>query len=355
MKIKQLNYLLNKSIDESSNQELSSIVLDFDEITAIKNKKLNKSFFSPDGTYPRIDKNENLKKAWFYLYELEYKYSMLKNRTYLGAPKRKENMLNLYENSLNNLISYLAHSFNQCLYYWLYIHEGYFVLNDKKKFIDFYLPVISREIQNYFLDLENLINLFFTNIFPPTMQDSYFKVFKKNKSLIDKLEFQSINKDEKTFSTKNIIYNIILKYDDVINIDKNEFIQKLKNNQDIKKYIDFNMFNYYFIDECISKPIEILKDNGSLKYLEKVNATNKRFIEALNKLKNIDSKPLNQKIILLNQAKQIYHTNGSINQWYNNLYGFKFPAQEDNEETFSNFDPKKEGWDGELKDIGVEI
>ena len=42
------------------------------------------------------------------LYELEYKYSMLRDRPFNGMPKRQENILNKLESELSNIIFLLS-------------------------------------------------------------------------------------------------------------------------------------------------------------------------------------------------------------------------------------------------------
>lgn len=275
------------------------------------------------------------------IYEIEYKYGKIKNSNII--PKRKENILNILENTGNELLDEIASQLYDGL-------DKYLTLHANKGFDDFYDEMIDsigndKDLLEYMLTRYNRLDL------EDYIDEDFLKM------LANERVYDDIFEDY----YDNDILNITERYFDKEFTDEEEAKEYLENEENISDLYDLKE---WFIDnKKLSDIIEIydipygyekelmeriyddylqgLYDN--FPGIEGVIDDVKGFHE---KLLDFESLTFKEKNVIFNEALNLFHYSGLIASDYAYL-----DVTGEFLDDMSNKDVSE--WDEELKEIGV--
>jgi hypothetical protein len=342
----------------------------------------------------------NANELWELLYELEYKYSMLRFKPFKGLDQRLDNILKIIEKKSYDLIAIIAKSLIKVFGIWLESHA----LSDPKKWAE---KRLQDEEGNWLTDVEDEIYIIeyyilpeleryssissFTELMMETIKEgidifspSFYNdsVADIGNMLLDELEYSYDEDSYLDFIEENEGHPLFN------NISNSKYKEISASYEDLRDYIKtyLSSFDEDFIslfeneEEAVAYLVESLSDfeqehfqhlydNGYvdisrevlLEIEEKIVfphwfefwsargivATRKNVEEVYKKLKKMKSLPLEKQFMLINIAKNTSHQNGSMMEYYDSLYNIG-PVDFDR---LSSRNVKD--WNDELSEIGV--
>ena len=336
------------------------------------------------------DQPENVKEHLGWLYEIEYKYNMLKDKPFTGLSKRKDNILMILDKKGREVVKPIADSFILVFENWLEFHA----LSDPAKWAEKRLEGdsdIGGDIYNFEILLRDfirdyrqhdlrahedtvmmkIITFCVEDYFPPFVLDEM--VIRWGKFLLDEFnnfdgrKVDDFNKEHmKLFKTnfrspedvESFIGNRFTGYND------NFFFAFGR-----KEEADKQLIEYYWNEWTDRLLKEFLDEQGidtdelMVTLYEKllfplwygrwkaqgIDATRANVEKVYQQLLSIESMPLTKQFMILNIAKNTSHQTGSMIEYYAD----KFGVDEDDFEAMSSLDV--DIWNEDLREIGVEI
>ncbi len=309
-------------------------------------------------------------------YELEYKYSQIRDRLFTGIEKRRENILRIIEDKAEEVNIAIADSFVGVFKIWLDSHA----LTEPKKWakqriygdnkLDAYGSLWSREtvsgiVHEYChylgyttssLDIllehaiERIDNL-------PILKEAFTSLIKEEIELnLDDLDWEEF---EDMYS-RSFLDNSNLKNEDEVRdflenipfLSQNEFIS----NYNIPELFEDNQSFVNFIDNFDAGEI-LVELNEKMVFplwyghwkAEGIDKTRKDVEDIHKKIKRISSYPIEKQFMYINIATNTTHQTGSMMDYYEEQY----EVTKTDLERLSNIDTRD--WDKELREIGVDI
>lgn len=270
---------------------------------------------------PHLDLAINLQL----LYELDYKYFIIKSKRFDGLPKRKDNILSILEQSAKVLISHISQQLLPIFEEWLFNHPVD---------VDEWVAVRSPKGNN--LDVGDLF-LAFTDLKPMGFNEIQYADFNLNqqKELKKGLKLMKIDSDRSINGTlKRILYlhSKKLPTDGGPFKDLYELIGAVKFSKIIKefyRYVLYPMFMKKFGKGFLNSVKRIKGATSTLKQLSRISKIGEGFSK-------------------LNHIINIAHTTGSMLTFVTDTYTNVTPQFLKN---LSNSDTKE--WDNELRELGV--
>jgi len=305
-------------------------------------------------------------------YELEYKYSQLKNKSFKGLPQRKENILNIIKDTALNINDVLADSFIEVFGNWLEFHA---ILNPK-----LWAEKRYEEVEDEGFDFESIIKSLFSEYrsyqggesFQDTFEDiiydiNNFPVFKKLLTVgtIDFYQSDLDNMDEEEFQEQ---YGYLLKD---LSIETKDEFEELLNSGELPENLILNYVELlttndieYFVESLknlMNYVYNVTEEDIGIEFYEKlvfpvwygkwkaegIDETRQNVEDVYNDLQNINSFPLKKQFALINIATNTAHQSGSIMDYYEE----RFNVGKSDLDVLTNKDVSE--WDKELREIGV--
>ncbi|MFW6225423.1 MAG: hypothetical protein ACOC3V_00525 [bacterium] len=330
--------------------------------------------FDPDN----FDRNSII-KHFELLYELEFKYSMIKNNKFTGYEKRKDNIMSIIEEKSKKVISSLADTFELVFSLWL---ENHAITKPEKWARKRFYDEGDTLIEIY--GLKEAFRILISELERYSAIDSEEDLLK---AMYDEdLEIAQEILDWLVAIKKELAESML--YDYSLDEFNKAYNQKFDNEKEAEEFIDF-YFSYFDKDfislykyeqEAIDDLVSSISDLDIFSYEKNIpNHINmdeffmlayehilfplwyrywksqgidktRKDIEAIyKKLKNINKLQLSEQFLIINVAKNINHQNGSMMNYYYDIW----EVDHDDLKYLSNMNTKK--WEKELKEIGVEI
>lgn len=347
--------------------------------------KFSKDSIPKEAKPDSVDKNEIL-DVFELLYEVEYKYSTIKNNRFTGVPRRRENILSLLEDIGREAVSFLADTFEVVFREWLDNHA----LTDPDKWARqrFY------EDGESLLEMEGLTAMFeiilvemgrYTGII--SEKDLFLEMNRLHPELLEDLldelvrawreqtieEIEEGELDSALFSVqysinipdfeitdefKKFIENHFAAYDeDFIGLfgDKDaaatavieDQIDALALSEDLGRHkiplVDTEKFFLLaYRDILFPAWYDYWSSQG-------IDETRDRVERVYEDIVNIEKRPLDKQFMVLNIAKNTNHQNGSMMEYYSDMWR----VRAEDLARLSDMDTTE--WEKELESIGVEL
>lgn len=337
------------------------IILNERSVQAIKNF---------DAGEINIDNAEEFFKIY---YEIEYKYSMLTTRRFNGVERRKDNILRIIEDTGEFVIKEMANSFVEVFGKWLDEHA----LTDPKRWAE------QRFNDETFEDfgIQETLAMFFVEVGRYAPHIPAMELIEQHlvaNTLPETRDFINwMLEDEKNMRIEDIKSDIELggdieeiadnwgyeaeTYEELVSQVENEFedVENYVMNMGIESLYAFESDEQlaHVLDDYVC-PLCVLQEWGekilfplwyehwSARGIDNTRANIERLY---NNLMNIDRYSFRKQLGLINQAINSTHQNGSMMEYYGELYDVG-PHEL---QYFSNMDTAE--WDEELREIGVQV
>lgn len=306
------------------------------------------------------------------LYELEYKYSMLSNKSFNGLPQRKDSILEIIEEKFNEVSKPVIESFMVVFKEWL---DNHAILSPK--------AWSSKRVQD--LEEEGLVGDFmgyasilseYARYATPGLgnreEDSFWHMLKddilpelKKYPTFEEL-FQLVVEGEKERRQMDLDEEGLEEFNDIYSYDK-----KFETIKDARKSIndltlediDIEEYLYEFIlQEFISMATDIGEEDLMIemnmvvfKYWyaywkkEGIDKARKNVEDLYKQLKGFKRLDVQKRFMIINLAINAVHQTGSMLDYYTD----RFYISERDLKDLSNRDTKD--WDKELNEIGVAM
>jgi len=246
------------------------------------------------------------------LYELEYKYSMLKNKKFLGLEKRKNNIINKLEQELqlriNKILPFLRVVFRD----WLTRHA----LLDPKKWakgrIEEYKEHGQDEQGGPILEVLTEADMFGIDIIQRINKDlDSFPSIKNYLELSFREYRNSLQEDidaghltEEEVSEMSGSFDLF-EYLDMFGNSGNEGLAEMLNNGIQNGYLDE--------DEILLEIVPLIFEGWYAKWgAEGIDETRKNIVKVYNMLNNIKGKSFNEILAIINMAINAAHQTGPM-------------------------------------------
>jgi len=326
---------------------------------------------------------EKLMEVWEVLYELEYKYNMIKTKNFSGFEQRRDNILLILEKTSRKVINVVGKTLLGVFNNWLNIHA----LNDPEKWAEGRLMIDGEDI----FKTDNFKDIFlgamaelsrYNNI---SEGDAIAKVVIKNPYLLDSY-FQDYVKDMGERMREDLDYEGFEKFTDIYKMFIYDRGIEINNQEDAEEFID-NYFSSYDKDffnimggekEAISYLIEDMvqlemfsTDSSFFNSIDEyyfmfaflkdivfpewygywkaqgIDQTRDKIEDITNQLNDIEKYSLEKAFALINIAKNTSHQNGSMMEYYEERWGIDYVYLKN----LSDMDVTE--WNNELEEIGV--
>lgn len=333
--------------------------------------------------YPNETNRDEILEHFELLYELEYKYSMIKSRPFEGLPQRYENILKIIESKAQAVIEPLAKSMKIVFHEWLKNHA----LTDPEEWA--YQRVHDGEA--HVLDYENLDHAMGMAMgelsrYRPRMTefDVYQELAEEKPEIFEDL-FDALIKDR-----GNMMYNDLesMGVEEFNDMYESVFDQQFESEDEARDAIDTyfagwdkdffrlqggkkdatweiidwmndmdmwsneqvvnNYIDLYDFIEAIYEHIVFPAWYAYWKPLG-IDKTRANVEKVYNQLTNIERMPIEKQFLTMNIALNTSHQNGSMMEYYGDMYEI-FP---DDLQELSDMDTKE--WDEDLREIGVVV
>jgi len=333
--------LIKKLLSEHTMPEINSF------------KVFDKSMWSE----PQDTDSDELEEHLEYLYELEYKYSMLLTKGFHGNEKRRENIIKIIERKLRLLLSSLSEVLIRLFKFWVNIHnvndwyqwglsrvydsiEGFSTTDMYSYIVDMIkreiglseYPIVERVIEN----LEMLPNI--KGVLEEQMGYIVDEMRGNMESELDDYGVETFNEEYDTnFKDYDSAYEYIQEkeytFDDLVDLGYFDGLSIISN--DVEALGELYGF--------------FLHDNWLNQYGPQVEEKIEEFEYWIEKLENIEKYSIKEQVVLFNRTLNLTHTTGKMTEYMMDLYG----VGEDELDELS--DANTTEWDKELKLIGIKV
>lgn len=288
------------------------------------------------------------------LYEMEYKYSIIRQKETNIHPTRYDNIIEMLETGILKVCAHLAETLIPVFDQWLKQHA----LTDPEIWAQSRVDNIidSPELDALFFNLFSEWSRYHLNF---KLDANYgFNLFR------NRIQRMSDNMLKDISPTLYNIINVIMKIDNVYEEEQYTITEYLSFILEAGDYIDFQDILEKEID--LDEFMIICKDlyktfvfplwydywsrEGIIETRKNIEEKRKN----LNKIAQGWDGPLTELTSIMNEIIQVTHQTGSLVQDYGELYG----SMELDDHFFrwlSELEPEKEGWNEELREIGVDI
>lgn len=314
------------------------------------------------------DRKRNL-DLFEFLYELEYKYSMMKMQPFKGVERRRENMLVLLKARAESVIEVISKSFIEVFEDWLSKHALLSPTKWAKARVKEALE-IGESTEGVFLSLVSEYSRYIYGLSRKAEKSFYEMVSNALENLNDYPAFSEYLEGTVLEGQKEWMINDL--YDEGVEEFNERFGKDFETQDEAEDYIsdmsleDIDISETFFF-ESIEQFTSMLENfprwkeiaiefNANLVFPvwyghwsgHGIEGTRENIEEVYKQLKEISSEPIEEQFVIINRATNITHQTGNMIDYYSE----KYEVGADDLEELSNLDVSD--WNRELHLVGVQ-